>query len=225
MQPSTRPRHIPTSVSPVRLWAEDAVGYRPDDDVPDWQRLLVKVSLVAGGTIVCGLTIWSLNSGGELPRIPQNTRTLLRLDEFTKNAGPAVRNTLPAFLALPGDVGELASDSGPIKKIEEGALNGVVCSTTVATLVRQQFPGYYDQMPDDKLEQVVLEKHPEYRDKLCALPAWMDATAHEIVKYEMKPLPPFRPSVVLWSLLAAAGYGLILLNTYYRVLVPHAARA
>jgi hypothetical protein len=90
-------------------------------------------------------------------------------------------------------------------------------------LVRQEFPGYYDQIPDDKLEQAVLEKHPDYRDRLCALPAWMDVTPHDIIKYEMKALPPFRASAFLWSALSVAAFVLFVLNVYYRVLVPMAS--
>ena len=64
----------------------------------------------------------------------------------------------------------------------------------------------YERIPDDQLEQSVLVKHPEYRDKLCAMPAWMDASAHDIIKYRLKPQPPLRASVVLWSVFAMAAF-------------------
>src|SRR5215470_9548311 len=113
MQPSTRSRRLSMSTSPFRLWAEDAVGYRPDDDVPEWQRTVLKVVVAAGALTVCAVTVWTLNRS-ELPRIPQNTRTLLRLDDFTRKADRGVRNTMPAFLALPGDVGALSADGSMI---------------------------------------------------------------------------------------------------------------
>ena len=170
------------STSPIRLWAEDAVGYRPDDDVADWQRVVLKAVVTVGAMGVCALTVWMLNRG-ELPRIPKNTRSILRLDDFTRNSDRTVRNTMPAFLALPGTVAALSADGTAIKDIDENELRSVVCAPSLAVLVRQEFPGYYERIPDDQLEQSVLEKHPEYRDKFCALPAWMDATPHDIIKY------------------------------------------
>src|SRR3989442_13960644 len=104
------------STSPLRLWAEDAVGYRPDDDVPEWERVLLKVVVAVGATVAGALTIWMLNRG-ELPRILGNTQTLFHLDEFTKNANPSVKNAMPAFLALPGSVGSLTADGSSIREL------------------------------------------------------------------------------------------------------------
>lgn len=210
------------STSPIRLWAEDAVGYRPDDDVPEWQRTVLKAVVAVGGMAVCALTIWMLNRG-ELPRIPKNTSSILRLDDFTRHARHEERNSMPAFLALPGDVGALSADGSAIHEIDENALRNVVCAPTLAVLVRQEFPGYYERIPDDQLERLVLQKHPDYRDRLCALPPWMDATPHDIIKYQMKPLPPFRASVVLWSIVSMMAFVVAVLNVYYRLLVPSAA--
>src|SRR5215470_12285393 len=123
--------------------------------------------------MACGLTAWMLNRG-ELPRIPKNTSSILRLDDFTRHAGPTERNTMPAFLALPGDVGALSAGGAAIRDVDENELKNVICAPSVAVLVRQEFPGYYERIPDDRLEQLVLVKHPGYRDRLCALPPWMD---------------------------------------------------
>jgi len=211
-------RRLSLSTSPLRLWAEDAVGYRPDDDVPEWQRTVLMSVVAVGAILVCALTIWGLNRG-ELPRIPKNTKSMLRLDDFTKYANRTASNTMPAFLALPGDVGVLSADGSTINEIDENQLRNVTCTPNLALLVREEFPGYYERIPDDQLERAVLKKHPEYRDRLCALPAWVEGTPHEIIKYQMKPLPPFRLSVVLWALLAVGGYVIAVLNVYYRLLV------
>jgi len=212
------------STSPIRLWAEDVAGYRPDDDVPDWQRTMLKAVVAVGAMTVCALTIWTLNRG-ELPRIPKNTSSIVRLDDFTRNSDRTVRNTMPGFLALPGRVGSLSADGTAINDVDENALRNVVCAPSLAVLVRQEFPGYYERIPDDRLEQSVLEKHPEYRDKFCALPAWLDATPHDIIKYRLKPLPPLRASVVLWSLFLVTAFVVVVLNVYYRLLVPLAEHA
>jgi hypothetical protein len=132
---------------------------------------------------------------------------------------------MPVFLELPGAVGALSADGKAIKDVDENELRNVVCAPTLAVLVRQEFPGYYERIPDAQLEQSVLEKHPEYRDKLCALPAWMDATPHDIIKYRMKPLPALRASVVLWSMFLMAAFVLVVLNMYYRLVVPFAEHA
>jgi len=212
------------STSPIRLWAEDAVGYRPDDDVPEWQRTVLKAVVAVGAVAACALTVWILNRG-ELPRIQKNTSSILRLDDFTRQAAQTERNTMPAFLALPGDVGVLSADGSAIHEVDEHALTNVICAPSLAVLVRQEFPGYYERIPDDRLEQLVLEKHPGYRDRLCALPPWMDATAHDIIKYRLKPLPPIRASVVLWSILSMTAFVVVMLNVYYRLLVPSGAHA
>jgi hypothetical protein len=129
-------------------------------------------------------------------------RILARLDEHTTNAGPRVPNTIPSFLALPGRVGVLESDVPPslerpgdpvspvssnqiVKEIKEGELQKGFCSSSVPRLVRQQFPGAYDDWSDDKLERTVLRTHPEYRGRLCVLPPWIDAKPHDIIKYEL----------------------------------------
>jgi hypothetical protein len=219
MKPVIRSRRLSMSTSPFRLWAEDVVGYRPDDDVPEWQRVTLKAVVAVGAVTACALTVWLLNRG-ELPRIPKNTSSILRLDDFTRHSDRTVRNTMPAFLALPGDVGTLSADGTAIRDVDQNELRNVVCAPTLAVLIRQEFPGYYERIPDNQLERSVLEKHPEYRDKLCALPAWMDATPHNIVKYRLKPLPPLRASVVLWSVFAMAAFAIVVLNIYYRLLVP-----
>src|SRR5262245_52748446 len=98
MKPPNRSRRISMSTSPFRLWAEDAVGYRPDDDVPEWQRTALKAVVAVGALMACGLTAWMLNRG-ELPRIPKNTSSILRLDGLTRQAHHTDRKTRRTQLA------------------------------------------------------------------------------------------------------------------------------
>jgi len=210
------------STSPIVLWAEDAIGYRPDDEVPDWQRTTLLAIVALGAVCTFVLTVSLLNRGGP-PRIAGNTSSIIRLDDFTRNA-QRTRNTMPAFLALPGELGTLSADGSAINEIDETDLRNIVCSPRPAMLVRQEFPGYYERIPDDQLERSVLKKHPEYRGRLCSLPAWIDATPHDIIKYQLKPLPMFRLSVVLWSTLTSVTFIVIALNIYYRLVVPPPVR-
>jgi len=139
------------------------------------------------------------SSAGDAPKAPAKIKVLRRLDEFTKNAGPKVRNAIPAFLSIPGRIGVLEpneDDAGAvpvirhIKEISEVELAKGICSPSVPVLIRSLYPGAYDNWPDAKLERTVLAKHPEYRDKLCILPLWIEATPHDIVKYELTPRTP-----------------------------------
>ena len=35
---------------------------------------------------------------------------------------------------------------------------------SLAQLVKQKYPGSYDDIPDEELERMILEKYPEYQD-------------------------------------------------------------
>jgi len=200
----TRSRRLSMSTSPIVLWAEDAVGYRPDDAVPDWQRTTLLGIVAVGAMCACVLTVVLLNRGGP-PRIPGNTSSIVRLDDFTQDAHRTARNTMPAFLALPGELGTLSADGSVINEIDETDLKNIACTPRLARPVRQEFPGYYERIPDDQLERSVLKRHPEYRGRLCSLPA-------------------FRLPVVLWSTSATATFVVIALNIYYRLVVPPPVR-
>jgi hypothetical protein len=129
-------------------------------------------------------------------------RIVSRLDEFTKNVGPAVANSIPGFLGQPGLVGVVpaeppaAPDAPPratrtlttsdVTAIDEVEVQKGICAPTLPRLVRAQYPGSYDGMSDAQLEKQVLAKRPEYRDRLCVFPVWISAGPHEIVKYEVE---------------------------------------
>lgn len=207
------------------------LGYRTDVELPGRWRLLLKGCFIA--VVALTFVIAVLFLSGEPPRTRENIRVLSRLDDYTRNSDPSAANTIPAFLALPGSVGVLAIAPAPdlassgnsrsardIKSISETEIQKGFCTRSVHLLVRQQYPGVYDGLSDAELERRVIDRHPEYRDKLCILPAWIDATPHEIVKYELKPrvavMP--RPSVWPWAALITAVVAVAALNVYYRLL-------
>jgi len=187
-------------------------------------------------------------------RIPEAqgvVKIVARLDEHTFKEGPAVKNAIPSFLELPGEVGILpdrvvppaetapAPPSTPepggtptpeaaappaaetpseqpiamsdIKPLVETELQKGYCTASLTNLVRQRYPGTYDGIPDADLEKSVLKQHPEYKGRLCVFPAWITATPHTIIKYEiergMKAIPT---SIWLWSGGIAAVFGLAL---------------
>ena len=208
------------------------VGYRAGAHVPGPSGLIFGACSVVAVVLVGAGTVRVLSRGNSAaPQTADTIRVLSRLDDHTRNAGSRVPNAIPSFIALPGKIGVLA-DSGVeapeeeptqrqiVKEIKEGELQKGVCSPSVPLLVRQQYPGAYDDWPDDRLEQTVLKAHPEYRDRLCVLPAWIDARPHDIVKYEprspsaLAALP--QSQVLLWSTLVTAAVAFALLNVYCR---------
>jgi hypothetical protein len=217
---------------PLRL-ARIVLGYRTDAELSGRWRLLLKGGFIAAAALMFVMAVMLLD--GEPPRTRENIRVLSRLDDYTRNSDPSAANTIPAFLALPGTVGVLALALAPdlagsgndststqdVKSISETEIQKGFCTRSVHLLVRQQYPGIYDGLSNAELERRVIDRHPEYRDKLCILPAWIDATPHEIVKYELKPRVAIVPraSVWPWAALITAVFAVAALNVYYRLLI------
>jgi hypothetical protein len=76
-----------------------------------------------------------------------------------------------------------------VKPVDEIELQKGFCTATLVKLVRQQYPGSYDNIPDEELEKTLLDTRPEYRDRVCVLPVWIEAHPHDIVKYELEAGP------------------------------------
>jgi hypothetical protein len=201
------------------------LGYRRDDDVPSAWRLTLKAVFVVT-VIAIGAVMITVTQRDPLPR-RGNIRIVSTLADITEDAGPTATNTMPAFLALPGVVGALQSTSDanePVQALDESELRQGFCTQSVSRQIRHQYPGYYDEWPDDKLERVALEKYPEMRDRLCTLPYQIDATPAGIIKYELKPRTIIM-SVAMW-LLSALVTGAVAVagaNLYYRILVDRFA--
>jgi hypothetical protein len=198
------------------------VGYRREVKLAASWQLLCGVIFLASGAAVFAVT-GSLLKAGEEPRGRQTIRLLGRLDDYTRLVGPRVRNTIPGFLAMSGRVGIVDGSSPPriLTDITDSGLEDGFCSTNVATVIRQQYPGSYDRWKDADLVRTVLVKHPEYKDRQCILPAWIDAVPHDIVKYDPAPPTsgstlPYR-SLMLTTLITAA-FATLLLNVYYRII-------
>jgi hypothetical protein len=133
---------------------------------------------------------------GDAPPPTGNIRVAARLDEFTR-ANPDSENTIPGFLGSPGRLG-VAPATAPgdpneappipvesVKPISESDLKQGFCTASTIRLIRLQYPGLYDDIPDPDLMKSVLKQHPEYRDRICVLPVWVTAQPHDIVKYSL----------------------------------------
>ena len=142
---------------------------------------------------------------GDGPAPTGNIRIISRLDEYTRAANPIMPNTIPTFLMQRGSTGIVSAEWTPaidnsteappipvetVKPVNEVELRKGFCTASITRLVRQQYPGIYDDLADEELVKSVLKQHPEYKDRVCILPVWVDATPHEIVKYEVEPQSP-----------------------------------
>jgi hypothetical protein len=126
-----------------------------------------------------------------------NIRVTSRLDEYTRS-NPTVPNTIPTFLMLAGSTGIVPADSSTstgaeapsipvemVKPVNDAELKKGFCTASTTVLIRQQYPGIYDDLSDAELLKSALRQHPEYKDRICILPVWISAAPHDIVKYDV----------------------------------------
>lgn len=156
---------------------------------------------------------------GSAPAPPTgNIHIVSRLDEFTRSADPDVENTIPAFLQQPGSVGIIPADASgeagaaeppaipveTVKPVNEAELRKAFCTPTLTRLIRQQYPGMYDDIADGDLVKQVLKTRPEYQDRVCVLPVWMPMPRY-IVKYQVDSQALSRLAIPRTTLMWAAG--------------------
>jgi hypothetical protein len=170
--------------------------------------------------VVFAATSLVTRAGEPKPRTREDLRVLARLDEHTKNSDRTTRNTIPAFLALRGSLGVLR-DEEDIEYLSPDELQKGVCTPSLARLIRARYPGSYDDVADALLERRVIAKHPEYRDVVCWLPAWIPAEPHEIVKYEWSAsaVAPRRPLDFGWRIGITAAVAALMLGLNYSGLI------
>jgi hypothetical protein len=219
-----------------------------------------------------------------LPEAQGSVKIVARLDEHTIKEGPAVKNAIPSFLDLPGEVGILPDPVAPpadaaapapaaspapqapaaaervapsspaspglpvpgsaptpdaaaapapeapvdkpilitdIKPLAQTELQKGYCTASLTALIRQRYPGTYEGIPDEDLEKSLLKQHPEYKGRICVFPAWITASPHTIVKYEIeRGVTAIPMSLWLWSGGIAALFGVALLVAYKRLIEP-----
>jgi len=198
------------------------VGYQLDTDLSAGWRMALRV-FFAVAVITVGVALVRFTHTDPLP-IRDNIQILNTLDGFTRGgAGADAANTIPMFLTSTGKLGVLSAagiPSDPVRGIQESDLQEGFCSQSVVRQVRHEYPGFYDNWPNDKLERMVLEKYPEFADRVCVLSVRFDATASEVIKYELKPRS-LLGHAFLWlrTLLLTIGFAAACLNVYYRLIV------
>lgn len=216
--PSARPRQVRSEDYGL---AGILFGYQLDTDLGAPLRVGLKV-IFSAAVIALIVALVRYTHTEPLPT-RDNVQILSTLDAFTRNAGPEVGNTIPTFITSTGRLGVLTSAGTPddlVKALQEADLRQGFCSQSVVNQVRHEYPGFYDDWPNDKLERVVLQKYPEFADRVCVLSVRFDAPASDVIKYELKPRT-ITGHALLWlrTLLIAAAFAAVCLNVYYRLIV------
>jgi hypothetical protein len=146
----------------------------------------------------------------------------------TPTTPPAASGTPPSAPA-PGETAspgakptpDLAPEPIPVSAVQplnEVELQKGFCAATLPRLVRTQYPGTYDSIPDDELEKSLLKLHPDYKGRICVLPVWFTANPHDIIKYEVRQDAAAIPNTVwIYSGLIAAAFGLVAVVVYRKV--------
>jgi hypothetical protein len=197
------------------------VGYRTDDHVSSaWRIALALLFLILVGGAGYGVVTYTHLP---LPPTRENVVIVATLEGHTKNSGAAVRNAIPGFIALPGTLAALEptmTAKDLLTPLSETDLEKGFCSASLAKQIRYEFPGFYENWSDARLERVALEKYPEFQDRLCVLPSQLGVSPDDVVKYRLR-ARTMMEWTILWSRTAivTALFAMVLLNLYYRLLV------
>jgi hypothetical protein len=202
-------------------FARTLFGYQLDTDLGAPLRVALKV-IFSTAVIAIVVALVRYTHTEPFPT-RDNIQIFSTLDAFTRNAGPEAGNTIPTFITSTGRLGVLTSAGTPedlVKNLLESDLRQGFCSKSVVNQVRHEYPGFYDDWPNDKLERVVLEKYPEFAGRVCVLSVRFDAPASDVIKYELKPRT-LAGHALLWlrTLLIAGAFAVMCLNVYYRLIV------
>ena len=196
------------------------VGYRSDAHVSRaWRIVFTLLFLILVGGVGYVVVTYTHHP---LPPTRANVDIVSTLEGHTKSAGNA-GNAITTFLTLPGTVAVLEPTmtvDDRLKTLSDADLGGGFCSASVARQIRYEFPGFYENWPDDKLERVALEKYPEFQDRLCVLPSQLGVGPDDVVKYRLRDRTIVELTI-LWSrtTLITLAFAMVLLNVYYRLLV------
>jgi hypothetical protein len=217
---------IATSSSAARVGSEAApglagrlVGYRSAAAVSRaWRIVFTLLFLILVGSAGYGLVTYT-----HRPLAPtvENIEIVATLEGHTKSAGDS-GNAITSFLSLPGIVAVLEptmTAKDLLKPMNDAELEAGFCSTSLAKQIRYQFPGFYENWPNDKLERVALEKYPEFQDRVCVLPSQLGVSPDDVVMYRLR-ARTFVEWTILWSRTAAITglFAMVLLNVYYRLI-------
>jgi hypothetical protein len=201
------------------------LGYRHSGDISLASRIVFTLLfLILVGGMGYGLVAYT-----HLPLAAtrENVEIVATLEGHTKSAGHG-GNAIPTFVTLPGTIAVLEptmTKTDLLKPLNETELEGGFCSASVAQQIRHQFPGFYEDWPDAKLERVAIEKYPEFQDRLCVIASQLGASPDDVVMYRLRPRT-MTEATMLWSrtALITGLFAIALLNVYYRLIADRLSR-
>jgi len=197
------------------------VGYRSDTRVSRaWRIVFTLLFLFLVGGVGYGVVTYTHLP---LPPTRENVEIVATLEGHTKAAGPGGGSAIPGFISLPGTIAVLEptmTAKDLLKPLSETDLEKGFCSASLAKQIRYEFPGFYENWPDDRLERVALEKYPEFQDRLCVLPSQLGVSPDDVIKYRLR-ARTIVEWTILWSRTAIITglFAMVLLNVYYRLIV------
>ena len=201
------------------------LGYRPSDNISlAWRIVFTLLFLILVGGVGYGLIAYT-----HLPLAAtrENVEIVATLEGHTKSVGRG-GNAIPSFMTLPGTIAVLEpamTKTDLLKPLNETDLSGGFCSASLAQQIRHQFPGFYEDWPDNKLERVAIEKYPEFQDRLCVLPSQLGVSPDDVVSYRLRPRT-ISEWTLLWSrtALITGLFAIALLNVFYRLIADRLSR-
>ena len=201
------------------------LGYRPSDNISlAWRIVFTLLFLILVGGVGYGLIAYT-----HLPLAAtrENVEIVATLEGHTKSVGRG-GNAITSFMTLPGTIAVLEpamTKTDLLKPLNETELENGFCSASLAQQIRHQFPGFYEDWPDNKLERVAIEKYPEFQDRLCVLPSQLGVSPDDVVSYRLRPRT-ISEWTLLWSrtALITGLFAVALLNVYYRLIVDRLSR-
>jgi hypothetical protein len=197
------------------------VGYRSAEDVSTIWRIVFTLLFL----IMVGGAGYAVVTYTHLPLQPlrANVEIIRTLEEHTRTDSSG-GNAITSFLRLPGTTAVLEptmTADDLLKPLSDADLQTGFCSASLAKQIRYQFPGFYEGWADDRLERVALQKYPEFQDRLCIIPTSLGVSPDDVLKYRLR-----QRTILEWALiwsrttLITGLFALVLLNVYYRALVP-----
>lgn len=212
----------------MRRAARILVGYRDDLNLSTrwWHRLLVVLG-VLGLLVFGGFTGLLFRSDRYEPQV-SDVRIIDNLRTFTKRAKRDVPNTIPDFLALPGELGGI-KDGRKVIYVGWYSLEKSVCSADLSanvvkvTELINSHGGKTTKVSEltDFLAKEEEQRKPTDEKRYCILNSDIGVMSDEIIKYELTTRAELKGwmRVVLLTTATVLGVMFVTANVYYRGLV------
>ncbi|MEQ1869138.1 MAG: hypothetical protein ABL961_03845 [Vicinamibacterales bacterium] len=204
-------------------------GVRDDLDLQShWWHRLLKVCSLLFVVVLGGGAILILQS--DRPQLDINdVEIVANLRDFTKKASPDIVNTIPSFLALPGELGGVKKD-GHVDLVSEWFLsNESFCSADLskqaAAYAEKLNAREYDRTKHFTAEKIVEIVNSERRKlkpgeeiRYCGISEVVGFASDAIVKYKPKlPIVARRWTGIAWrTMLLLLVSSLVAMNLYFR---------